>query len=81
MYLNCIVLPKFNLHSASVNSVIPIDVQIDTCTCFIQNVRKVLLDKFALLLVIVSTIGHVITSMVAVQTIYVNLAGRAITAA
>ena len=73
-------LPKLNLHSASVNSVIPIDVQIDT-RFFLQNVRKVLLVKIAPLPVIVSTIGHVITSMEAVQTIYVHLAGRVITAA
>ena len=39
------------------------------------------LDKIACLLVTASMLSHVITSMVAVLTIYVHLAGRAITAA
>ena len=80
MHLNGIILSKLFLQSASVNSVIPIDVQIDTCF-FLQNVMKALLVNIALLLVIASTISHVIISLEAVQIIYARLAGRAITAA
>ena len=48
---------------------------------FNQNVMEERLVKIARLLATASVISHVITSVVAVLTIYAHLVGRAITAA
>ena len=62
------------------DSVILCDAQFCTIS-FYQNVMEEHLVKIVCLLVTASIISHVITSMEAVLTIYVHLAGRAITAA